>query len=514
MILKRRYANLAISGFGGTAALGALFLVLITLIGAGSRVWASEQPIAADSKHLGDVHDKLIATYAVERKRFANTGLALLSYSKLPVSLTDFYSHLATMLEEAGVKSLLDDNLPERMPRAVRATILNDYGFWLSKTEDPKKAIPVLQKVTGLAPDRVVSWLNLADVVRSAIALASTWEDKEALATIGLQAYAGYRARTARHLPAAAEFEFLYANPSISSDVCSYVAAFYTRGRAAELWGYPDPVDLTGDGKLRHVYIFDQGTAHIPVILSSRKEIPEQDRVVESFNKDEVDFDRTDQPQLENGSWPELHMLPFRGGYHLVYQEDGGPVAIVKPNAGTVCRFNRRFTPELTENRAPAICREVVDGKIFNKISDKQLPSEEIAVDEQSGLPSVGDRPHFQRYSDVSLDPKGPPGRIGYYEFSSGAGPGCGLNGIAFLDGNRLENSGRAKALSEAQENLRDCRGSTVSLIRAHGENLIEWKGGRALQRRVPPRTLLRLVGEKIEPVCHVEQRPTYSRDP
>lgn len=514
MILKRRYANLAISRFGGKAALGALILVSITLIGAGSRGWALEQPVVADSKHLREVHDELLATYAAERKRFANTPIALLSYSKVPVSLTDFYSHLATMLEDAGVKSLLDENVPERMPRVVRAAILNDYGFWLSKAGNPKSAIPVLQKVTRLDPDRVVSWLNLADVVHSSITRASTWEEKAALATVGLQAYAGYQQRTARRLPAAEEFEFLYANPSIGNDVCTYVAAFYTRGREAELWGYPDPVDIAGDGTLRHVYIFDQGTAHIPVILSSRKEIPEQDRLVESFNKDEVDFDRTDQSQLENGSWPELHMLPFRGGYYLVYQEDGGPVAIVKPNAGTVCRFNRSFTPELTENRAPAICREAVDGKIFDKISDKPLPSEEIAVDEQSGLPSLGDRPHFQRYSDVSLDPKGPPGRIGYYEFSSGAGPGCGLNGIAFLDGDRLENSARAKALSEAQENLRDCRGSTVSLIRAHGENLIEWQGGRALQRRVPPRTLLRLVGEKIEPVCRVEQRPTYSRDP
>jgi hypothetical protein len=163
------------------------------------------------------------------------------------------------------------------------------------------------------------------------------------------------------------------------------------------------------------------------------------------------------------------------------------------------------------ENRAPAICREALDGKAFDKIPDNPLPGEEIANDERSGLPSGGGLPHFQRYADVTLDPKGPPGRIGYYEFESGAGPGCGLNGIAFLDGNRLENSRRAKALAEAQEELKDCRGSSASLVRTHGENLIEWKGGHALQREVPPRVLLRLVGEKIETVCRVEQRPTYS---
>jgi len=69
---------------------------------------------------------------------------------------------------------------------------------------------------------------------------------------------------------------------------------------------------------LRHVYIFDEGTAHIPVILASTKEIPEEGRLVESFNEGEVNFDRTDRSQSENGSWPELHMLPFRNGYYLV----------------------------------------------------------------------------------------------------------------------------------------------------------------------------------------------------
>jgi hypothetical protein len=497
-------------GFTGKAALTALTLVLTALSGTGPRILASERLAAVDAARLRDVHDKLLATYAVDRKRFSETPIASLPYSKVPVSLADFYSHLATMLEEAGVKSLLDEGMPERMPLALRAEILNDYGFWLSKTNDPKKAIPILQKVVGLAPERVVAWLNLADAVRSSLALAVTWEEKTDLAKIGLRAYSSYQTLTAKHLPAAEEFEFLYANPTVSRDVCSYVAAFYTRGHQVELWGYPDPVDVAGDGKLRHVYIFDQGTAHIPVILSSTKEIPEEDRLVESFNKDEVDFNRTD-PQSENGSWPELHMLPFRDGYYLVYQEDGGPVAIVKPNAGTVCRIKRSFTPELTENQVPAICHELVNGKIFDKIPDKPLQSEDITVDEQSGLTKEA---HFQRYSDVSLDPKkGPPGRIGYYEFASGAGAGCDFNGIAFLDGNRLEKSRRAEALAEAQEHIKDCRGSTASLIQAHGENLIEWKGGQALQRAVPPRTLLRLVGEKIEPVCRVEQRPTYSPD-
>jgi hypothetical protein len=110
----------------------------------------------------------------------------------------------------------------------------------------------------------------------------------------------------------------------------------------------------------------------------------------------------------------------------------------------------------------------------------------------------------------VKLDPTGASGRIGYYEYSSGSGPGCDSNGVAFLNGQDLEKSARAKGLIEAQVRAMDCRGSAAFLVRANGENLVELDGGRALQRSAPPRTLLRLRGGRFETVCRVEQRPTY----
>ena len=61
------------------------------------------------------------------------------------------------------------------------------------------------------------------------------------------------------------------------ANVCAYVAAFYNRGRQKEMWGFPDPVDIAGDGKLRHVYLYDMGTAHVPVIIATtRKLAPEE----------------------------------------------------------------------------------------------------------------------------------------------------------------------------------------------------------------------------------------------
>ena len=68
--------------------------------------------------------------------------------------------------------------------------------------------------------------------------------------------------------------QFCAATPAAAAsagDVCSAIAAAYNRGDQDKLWGYPDPVDIAGDGKLRHVYIVEQGTAHVHSIVASTK---------------------------------------------------------------------------------------------------------------------------------------------------------------------------------------------------------------------------------------------------
>jgi hypothetical protein len=483
----------------------AIFVLLVVGSGeTGSPAWATaDEPRAVDAERLRKLHGRLLAEHPVERKKNLNT----------PITLARFYLRLTGALEDAGVKELLDDAKAGLVPHAARISILNDYGFWLSKTDNPRNAVPVLQKVIELAPARAVAHLNLGDASRSSVTLAETWEQKSRLSTIGMKAYSAYQKLAGKDAPDAREFQALHAAGSVSENVCSYVAAFYNRGRQEEMWGYPDPVDIAGDGKLRHVYIFDQGTAHIPVIFASTKAVPEEERVVEGLSGgDEVDFSRTvDQSSAEEyGSWPEFHVLPFRDGYYLVYQEDGGPVAVVKPNAGTVCKFNRSFKPTLVEDHSPAICKDAASDRAFDKIRAQPLSDKIPPTDAQSlNLPGTG-TPDFQRYSDVKLDPMGTPGRIGYFEYNSSSGPGCDASGVAFLNGQDLEKSARAKALIEAQVQTMDCRGSAAFLVQANGENLLELDGGRALQRATAPRTLLRLRGDRFETVCRVEQRPTY----
>ena len=54
-----------------------------------------------------------------------------------------------------------------------------------------------------------------------------------------------------------------------ANGVCSYVAAAYNRGQQINCGAIPDPVDIAGDGTLRHVYIIEQGTAHVSLVIAS-----------------------------------------------------------------------------------------------------------------------------------------------------------------------------------------------------------------------------------------------------
>jgi hypothetical protein len=485
-------------------------ILAMSLVGLTSGA-LSEQPRAFDAGRLRNVHDHLLADYPVERKKYSSTF----------TNLDGFYQRLVTALEAAGVKELVDGPKTGLVSPTIRIAILNDYGFWLNRTRDPRKAIPILQKVLELAPTRAVAELNLGDAARSSLTVAETWAEKGKFITMASQAYAAYQRLAGKEAPAAHEFQALHATPSVNESVCSYVAAFYNFGRQPEMWGYPDPVDIAGDGKLRHVYLLDEGTAHVPVIFASTKAIPDEVRSLEAYKEPpEVDFSLTkDQSGVDDSSaWhDELHVLPFKEGYYVVYQDDDGPVAVVKPNAGTACQFKRNFTPVLAENRAPVICARASAGSKFDKLPRKKAPDPIVSViaSEELGLSGI-DNSHadFEAYSDVKLDPLGAPARLGYFDVDSGAGRGCGESGIAFLGGQGLEKSSRSRAWIEKQAQMLKCHGATAFPVQVNGEFLIEVDDGDAIQRAQPPRSLLRLRGDQFDIVCRVEQRPTYISEP
>lgn len=294
------------------------------------------------------------------------------------------------------------------------------------------------------------------------------------------------------------------------ADVCSYIAAAYNRGDQDKLWGYPDPVDIAGDGVLRHVYIIEQGTAHVHSIIASTKPLSAAEQEVASNS--EVNFFGSIGQDMALETIPRI--FSFKGAYYVVYEGDGGPYDVVKPDAGELCRFRRHYSPVLSDDHAPALCKQALDGRPFKKLPTQKL-AKAITVDDADTLDLPGPfSPSIARYAKLKLDPTAPPVTVGYFTYESSAGAGCQAAGVVLLQENGIEKSPRNTALLAAEGDMINCRGSNAFLIEAGGQTLIEIDGGAAEQQTKPPRLLARLNGDKIEKVCKVEQRATYSPTP
>jgi hypothetical protein len=293
-------------------------------------------------------------------------------------------------------------------------------------------------------------------------------------------------------------------------EVCSAVASAYNRGNEDKLWGYPDPVDIVGDGKLRHVYIVEQGTAHVHSIVASTKPLTpaEQDNASSS----EVDFYGSIGQDMVLDTEP--HIFAFKGTYYVVYEGDGGPYDVVRPNVGELCTFKRHYTAVLSQDRAPALCRQARDGRTFNKIPTKKLVRK-ITVEDAATLDLPGPfSPSIMRYAKLKPDSATAPVTVGYFIYESSAGSGCTAKGVVLLHEHDIDKSPRNTALLAAEGNMTDCRGSNAYLIAANGETLIEVDGGEAAQQTAPARLLVRLKGDAIETVCKVDQKTSFTPAP
>ncbi len=297
---------------------------------------------------------------------------------------------------------------------------------------------------------------------------------------------------------------------SAPGEVCSYIAAAYNRGDQDKLWGYPDPVDIAGDGKLRYVYIIEQGTAHVHSIIASTKPLSVAEQ--EAASSSEVNFYGSIGQDMELETMPRI--FQFKGTYYVVYEGDDGPYDVVKPDRGELCRFERHYSPVLSEDRAPALCRELRAGKRFTKLAAQKL-AKEITVEDASTLDLPGPfSPTIAHYVNIKLDPRGAPVTVGYFRYESSAGAGCQAAGVVFLHGQNIEDSPRNTALIASEGDMTNCHGSKAFLVRVERQNLIEIDGGAAEQQTVPPRMLLRLRDDRIEKLCSVEQRATFTPEP
>ena len=293
-------------------------------------------------------------------------------------------------------------------------------------------------------------------------------------------------------------------------EVCAAVAGAYDRSDQDKLWGYPDPVDIAGDGRLRHVYVVEQGTAHVHSIVASTKPLTPAER--ENAASSEVDFYGSIGQDMALETIPRI--LKFKNVYYVVYEGDGGPYDVVKPNVGELCTFKRHYRAVVSRDFAPALCAKARRGARFKKLPTQRLANP-VTVDDAANLDLPGPfSPSIARFAAVKLDPTTAAVRVGYFIYESSAGAGCDARGVVLLRGLSIEKSPRNTALLAAESHMTDCRGSNAFIVRAAGQNLIEIDGGAAEQRNEPPRILARLRGNGIETVCKVDQKASFTPEP
>ncbi len=305
-------------------------------------------------------------------------------------------------------------------------------------------------------------------------------------------------------LPAAAQ------SSAAAAALCSFIASAYNRGDQDKVWGYPEPVDIAGDGTLRHVYIVEQGTAHVRSIVASTRPLSPAEQ--EAAANSEVNFYGSIGQDMVLETIPRI--FQFKGVYYVVYEGDGGPYDVVKPNVGELCTFKRHYAPVLGENHAPALCRQALAGKRFGKLPTQKL-AKTIIVRDADTLDLPGPfSPSITRYVTLKLDPAAAPVTVGYFAYESSAGAGCHAAGVALLRGHDIEKSPRNTALVAAEAAMTNCRGSNAFLVHASGQTLIEIDGGAAEQQNDPSRVLARLRGNAVKTICKVDQKATYTAVP
>jgi hypothetical protein len=411
---------------------------------------------------LRDTHARLLLRYANARKSWQ----------------ADVAKHAVAALDDADVRRLLDD--PAGLWPSERVLMLNDYGFWLTQSDMLDDAITVLTQVVRLAPTRAVAWLNLGDAFRAALRRSVDWQAKLSYSRQAADAYRRYVDNGGK---STAVDDFMALNPANApGTVCDYVAAFYSRGRQAEMFGLPDPVDIAGNGRMLHVYVeYLRVAGGLLRIVASDKE-PDPFGALPRTSV--VGFGGADQDKMWFGG---IHVIPFRKTYYVVYELDDGPYAVVKPNAGRVCTFHRKVEASLTVNRLPDACQRLLSGRPFDPV-----------------LPATANGP-----VDVTLV-DGSAARFGREKTVPSDG-GCEGERIALIAGNTFYWSPRGRALDDAQSQVPYyCRASASSLVKVGSEVMMQTNRGAAYEQPRAPYALFRILKDRIEEMCRVSDVVHY----
>jgi len=444
----------------------------------------STEPLPFEAGRLREIYQKRLEEY--------RACIEKTPYSTL-YCLGNFTQHLA----DAGIDTLLDRQ-PARISAADRIVMLNDYGFALSRQVLPEPLQPgqvpyyvdILRGVVKLAPRRAVAWLNLGDAEREAIHISVTTSDKLSLARSAIHSYQTYHDLTGRTALGTAQVAAFLAAPPPEDNLCGYVLGAFEIGRLKDISTELGTVATdSGPVEFRVEY---GGSASVPAITASTSA---------GLRRDDPFFMPTD---LWGRDYIEI--VPFKGVDYVAYTQRGLLISVVQPNVGPRCQFTMTTKPVLTENHSPQLCERLLEGDAFKEIpsqplADGQIPSVTLPL-----VPTAFAQ--FTRQASITVERK--PAQIGLFSATSAGGAGCQVSGLAFLSGSKVEESARNEALLKAQQDVEDCRTSTASLVETGGSVMVKLDGITGPNHGTPTHILEKIVGDRLEAVCKVDQQPVY----
>ncbi|OGP94243.1 MAG: hypothetical protein A2Z19_05085 [Deltaproteobacteria bacterium RBG_16_54_18] len=264
------------------------------------------------------------------------------------------YHYAINRLEEAGVQQALDATV-EGISNKKAAVILNDYGFLTFKENaNSKLAETALRRAIVLDPERAITRLNLADMLRARLSFLTDFSAKQKQLSEIKALYQKYLALGGK---SNARIESILKDETdriASGNICRAIASYANAGRLEELVSGIGINIKVGERRLDFVFS-TEGTAHVPVmyVFDAKTDFPLKD--------DEISI--PDANELGGGD--ELGLVVYRDAAHILHYRDfRHPVATTPLTGGDACEFEAKTVEKIGPKAIePNLCRSLIKGE-------------------------------------------------------------------------------------------------------------------------------------------------------
>jgi len=325
-------------------------------------------------------------------------------------------SNAINVLEAAGITRAIERK-PSGLSDKVFASILNDYGFFLSKNifREDDEAIEIYKKVTALDTNRSVAYLNLGESLQKRLSRTDSFQEKIALTKEIKTAYLQYKKLHGKSTPTIDSFLALNIVDTPITDFCEYVTAYTNQERLTELFGTGKSVEKSNNQGSMRVEISYGGSANHPYVS-----------FIDNETNQEIDWKLPENG--ENMPWAaRINIVPFSDGHHLLYYKNGGHLVMSLPigaawDTGTVCRFTEHITESFDmKGKNTEVCNLVLSSKHPSFIN---FEKSHFLNNETLKAARYYSTDEFMA-GKVDFDNDGKEDMLVHLQYQSGAGPGC-----------------------------------------------------------------------------------------